>query len=202
MTSETDNSRRAGSTSRVRRLATGSRRAGLSLVEVMVSLSICMIAMAMFSSAIISTSRLGADQRMTSLAANAGRSALEVLRTVTPSERFARFNADPADDPGGAGTAPGSFFAVDGLQPVADDPDGFVGEYVFVVTDGKLRENAVDTLLGLPRDLNGDTLIDELDHSADYKILPVAVRIRWAGVTGPRSVTLYTMMVDLGSAPK
>jgi type II secretory pathway pseudopilin PulG len=173
----------------------------MSLVEVMVSLSICMIAMAMFSSAIISTSRLGADQRMTSLAANAARSALEVLRTVTPSERFARFNADPADDPGGAGSAPGPFFAVDGLQPVAGDPDGRVGEYVFATSDGKMREDMLDDHLGLPRDLNGDTLIDELDHANDYKILPVAVRIRWAGVTGPRSVTLYTMMVDLGSAP-
>jgi hypothetical protein len=172
------------------------------MVEVMVSLAVTMIAMAMFSSAIISTARLGADQRMTSLAANAARSALEILRSVPHRDRFARFNADPTDDPDGAGTSPGCFFSVDGLQPIEGDADGWVGEYLFPTTEGKLREDGFDEQLGIPRDLNGDTLIDELDHAGDYAILPVAVRIQWAGITGPRSMTLYTMLVDLGNPPK
>ena len=177
-------------------------RAGLTLIELMVSMSISLVAMAMFSSALIATSRMGAEKRLTTIAANAARNAIESMRAQAHAERFARFNADPSDDPDGKGTAPGCHFAVDGLSPRPDDADGFVGQIVIPMIGSELREDAVDERLGLPRDLDGDTLVDKLDHAGDYVILPVMVQIEWQGVSGPRRLEMHSMLVDLsGNAP-
>ncbi len=62
------------------------------------------------------------------------------------------------------------------------------------VPEWQVREDFVDARLGMPRDLNGDSVIDQLDHSQDYLILPVRVRMRWQGVFGERTLDLYTMV--------
>jgi hypothetical protein len=57
-----------------------------------------------------------------------------------------------------------------------------------------LREDYVDPRFGMPRDLNGDSLIDDLDHATDYIVLPVHVQIRWRGSFGPRQHDVYTQI--------
>ena len=42
-----------------------------------------------------------------------------------------------------------------------------------------LRESAVAPRYGLPHDLNGDGVADGNPRSADYRSLPVVVRLRW-----------------------
>ena len=61
----------------------------------------------------------------------------------------------------------------------------------------ELRENAVDTTIGMPRDLNLDGAVDALDHAGDYMILPVRVRVQWMGASGPRTVELQTQISGL-----
>ena len=51
--------------------------------------------------------------------------------------------------------------------------------------------------LGTPRDLNGDGDVDQEDHSGDYQLLPVVVRVRWAGSSGFERVELKSMLADL-----
>jgi hypothetical protein len=60
----------------------------------------------------------------------------------------------------------------------------------------ELREDVVDTDLGLPRDLNGDGAIDGADHSADYRILPVRVTVSWTGQNGVRSMDFVTVLTE------
>jgi hypothetical protein len=55
----------------------------------------------------------------------------------------------------------------------------------------------VNASLGMPRDLTGDILIDNFDHAADYRILPVRVRVSWTGKSGPRSIELQTLLSGL-----
>ena len=55
-------------------------------------------------------------------AIEAVQSVVEAIRATTPSEVFARFNADPFDDPP-AGLSPGNMFDVPGLSALANDPD-------------------------------------------------------------------------------
>jgi len=42
-----------------------------------------------------------------------------------------------------------------------------------------LRENTSAPKYGLPRDLNGDGVIDGSSRNADYAVLPVVVHLRW-----------------------
>ena len=48
----------------------------------------------------------------------------------------------------------------------------------------------------MPRDLSGDSIIDDLDHSQDFIILPLTVRLEWRGSFGPRTYEIQTMLAD------
>jgi hypothetical protein len=115
------------------------------------------------------------------------------------------FNEDPADDPGGPGTAIGNRIEVLGLTPLPESPEGVFAELEFPMmeVDGPeglemhLREDFVDAALGMPSDLNGDLVIDEQDHSEDYLVLPVRITVRWMGSGDvARKVELCTLMVE------
>ena len=86
------------------------------------------------------------------------------------------------DDPDGLGSAPGHRFAVEGLDPLPTALDGLIGEVHLPGVEveprkWQLREDQVLPALGLPRDLNGDSILDEGDHALDYVPLPVRVTI-------------------------
>lgn len=185
-------------TARIRR--TARERRGVSLLEVLVALVMFTVGVATYAGAVASSSNSSAERRASSLAAAAARDVVERLRSMPANRRFASYNANPADDPDGAGTAPGANFAVDGLSPVDGDPDGMVGEVQFPVIDGALREDVIDARLGMPRDLNGDTFVDALPHSTDYVILPVRVRVSHKVRGATRTFELHTELVDWGGA--
>ena len=170
----------------------------MTVVELVVVLAILTIAMGMFAQTLASSARLDPVSTETSIAAEAARVQIERMRNRPFDEVYALYNADPADDPGGAGTAPGNRFTVPGLAPLV--ADGFVGEVQFPEIGGELREDVADDMFGMPRDLNGDELVDGGDHSADRIILPLRIRIEWAtrsGKGGRRSFAMYTMFADL-----
>ena len=54
-----------------------------------------------------------------------------------------------------------------------------------------------DKKLGLPRDLNGNNVIDTSNHSSDYLLLPVRIEIKWKGIAGPRSMEILTQLSDM-----
>ncbi len=168
----------------------------MSLLEVLIALVVFSIAAAAYAGALASTSESSAERRAASLAASAARDIVERMRALPGGQRFSSFNANPADDPNGVGTAPGAAFDVPGLTPIEGDEDGRVGEILFPTLGGALREDAVDARLGMPRDLNGDTLIDALDHSADYLILPVRIRVVHQLRGSTRVFELHTELVD------
>jgi type II secretory pathway pseudopilin PulG len=161
-----------------------------TLVEVAFVLAILLTGIGMFVQTITSTSKLGPVNRETVLALTAARGMAERIRSEAPAGVFARYNADPADDPGVAGTAPGNDFECPGLNVLPGDADGFAGEVVFPLIGGELREDLVDAELGFPRDLDGDG-IDGDPHNDDYEILPILIRVRWTGQLGERTFDLY-----------
>lgn len=167
------------------------------MVEVMVVFVVLTVAMAMFTSTMASTARQRMTKRESAIAAEAGRRMLEVLRATVHARIFALYNHSTEDDPGGAGTAPGRHFAVIGLTPAADDLDGFVGEIVFPSPGPTLREDVDMPELGMARDLDADGEVDDLDHAADYELLPVMVRMRWQSRSGPRELEMFTLLADL-----
>ena len=93
----------------------------------------------------------------------------------------------------------GAAFDVDGLEPQDGDADGRVGQILFPVEPllpGILREDLNQAELGTPRDLNNDGAIDALDHALDYVVLPVLVRVDWAGPAGDSRVEFRTIISD------
>lgn len=153
------------------------------------------VALGEVSQSLLNVSRLEPVQRETAAALEAARGALERMRGSSFEELVALYDADPANDPDGPGTAPGAGFAVAGLAPVEGDADGLPGGVDLRLVAGALREDVDDVGLGLPRDLNGDGAVDAADHAGDYEVLPVRVRVEWTGAGGERSVELVTTLV-------
>lgn len=176
-------------------------RAGFSLIETLMVMVVLAIGLGGMASVLGYTTALVQVDQETTRAANAAADMAETLRSADFPTLFARYNSDPTDDPGAPGSAAGRGFAVEGLQAVAGDADGLVGEIVFPTAVGaggalELREDVADVNLGTPRDLNGDALIDAADHADDYLILPVVVRLRWRGTTGERRFEFTTVLVN------
>ena len=180
-----------------RRPALRGRRAGFTLIELLSAITILVFGIGALVSMVAATSTANQLNRETALALSAGHGLIERMRGELFAEVFARYNVDPDDDPGGAGTAPGSSFAIAGLAALPGDADGMPGEIVLPTGGPELYEDEDLPLFGLPRDLDMDGIVDAADHAADYRVLPVLVRIRWQGRTGPRTIQFLTTLADL-----
>jgi Tfp pilus assembly protein PilV len=196
---------------------------GLTVVEVVVAMSVMVVAASIFCQMLAGTTRLRQLNRENALAADSARVVLEQMRNAPIREVYRRYNEDPKDDPLGQGTGPGQYFDVAGLTALADAPLGRAGQILFpsqavqVTSSGggkkaagstattsiqwHLREDFVDDALGMPRDLNGDNVIDSLNHATDYIILPVRIRVSWQSPTGPRHFDLLTQLGDFRTDP-
>ena len=173
--------------------------AGFSLLELLLVVSVFVIALLAFSQSMGYAVRLTTMNRETGLAADAAREMIEQLQGSEDFTLvFALYNSDPGDDPGPG--APGAGFAVFGLDPADDDPDGLVGEIRFptIVNGGvlELREDVEDPILGMPRDLDGSGAIDDEDQDDDYMLLPVSLTLRWKGRSGVRTMEVQTLLAD------
>jgi prepilin-type N-terminal cleavage/methylation domain-containing protein len=172
-------------------------RSGFSLIEVVIAISVLLFGLLGFSQAVLRSVKTNDATREEALASEAARRMLETLQSQEFADVFRLYNANPNDDPGLPGSAPGANFAVAGLNALADDADGFVGEIIFPVNAGApgvLREDVVSIPLGMPRDIDGDEVLDAADHSDDYRVLPVVVRITWRGSATTERVDFRTVL--------
>jgi hypothetical protein len=166
------------------------------MVELTIMMAVFAIGFGALTMTLISSTSLRETNRETTLAVEAAQSALERVRGEPFGDAFASFNANPADDPVAAGTAPGNLFAVRGLNVRRGDADGFVGQIFFPGDGFQLREDAVDDALGMPRDLTADNVLDLVDVSDRYTLLPVRVRVEWTGNNGDRFVEIVSSIAD------
>lgn len=174
-------------------------RAAFSMLEIVIAIVVLLVAALGVSKAILSSGRAEQMTRESDRATQAARRVLESIQAEPFAEAFRRYNSLAADDPGGAGTAPGANFSVPGLTAAEGDADGLPGEVIFpsvAATPGQLREDAVDAALGTPRDLDGDGVVDAADHANDYLLLPVRVRVRWRSASGTGVAELRTMIAN------
>lgn len=172
----------------------------MTMLELMIALTLLVSALLGYSQAILTATASSVGVREEDRAAQAVRSVVQTLKSASFVEAFSLFNAAPSDDPGGVGTAPSANFPVPGLHAAPGDPDGMPGEILFPTTasaPGVLRENIPDPRFGTPRDLNGDGAIDGANHAGNYILLPVIVRVRWAGAAGVATYEARTLVAQL-----
>ena len=180
-----------------RRRSPRRRSAGFTLIELLTAVTILVFGIGALISMVAATSAANQLNRETAMAIAAAQGAIERLRAAPFEEAFALYNADGDDDPDGADTAPGAGFDIRGLEAQAGDADGLPGEIVMPAAGPELWEDEDLPLFGLPRDLNMDDVVDAADHSGDYRVLPVLIRVQWQGRTGPRRIQLLTTIAEL-----
>ena len=171
-------------------------RAGHTLLEATIALGVMLLAVLAYSRSVTGGVRdqAGLTERTTAL--NAAREMLETLRGTDFAQVYALYNGNDADDPGGAGTAFGDGFAIDGLLPQAGDADGLPGRILFPEgpVGNDLREDLVLPQFGLPYDLNASGDIQAAPVNADYQLLPVRVRVEWTGSNGDQELEVRTWL--------
>ena len=174
----------------------GGTRAGNTLFELLGSVAVLAVALNALVGGILGSMRHQAATRETSAAVDAAESVIELIAAVKFDEVYARFNDTDLDDPLPADEigSPGSGFDVPGLTLLAGDADGMVGRIVMPGDGTSLLEDVAAADLGMPRDLDGDDVVDGLDHAATYLVLPVRVAVEWQGAGGPRRVSLVTTL--------
>ena len=178
------------------------KRRGLTLLEMSFAIAILSL-VGIATSATLAVSTGSNTVNMESvLAYEAAQSVIEEMRVELDTNGreavVAAYNGTAADDPldavGAPMAVPGASFAVNGLDPIAGDADGMVGSVQFPGDGTQLLEDVNDRDLGMPRDLNGDGVVDGLDHATDHLILPVRVQVTFQGRRGPRTITLVTAL--------
>jgi len=161
----------------------GAKR-GFTLIEVIVSGVIVVLAVAMLVTSLQYCSRAGQTAREKTIALNAARTMLERLRATPVRHIYLTY---------GPGGLEGPDFDVEGLRTADGDTDGHCGQLTFygVESDSVPR-------VGLPRDLNGDGDADDsgADVTDNYRLVPIRVDVGWRGVSGNRNVTLYAIIGD------
>ena len=165
-----------------------SASSGFSLLEILISSVVLVIAVGSSLASMVTYHDLAESDRELVLAYAEAERMIEEIRSQNFADVFAMYNSTSKDDP--VGVAPGANFDVVGLTGC----DGAsVGSITFPVIDGNegfLREDLDMPELGLPRDLNGDGLVDGNDHSADMILLPMMVQLDWSSRGGTRTVQI------------
>jgi hypothetical protein len=169
-------------------------RAGLTILEVVIGVALLVTGVLGYLHVVAEAMATAEANAERALATEAARQRIEEMKSRPLGQVLALFDDDPANDPGGAGTAPGGTFTVPGLAARTDAVDGAVGRTLFPLAGAALREDIVDLGLGMPRDLDGDGVVDALDKSGDYVLLPVRVRVEWRGAAGNAFVELRTVL--------
>jgi len=174
-----------------------SRTAGLTIVEVMIAMAVMAVVFVAISRSLVGSVKLNEVNRESALAQQGMNAILENLGGADFATIFRRYDSITSNDPA-LGPSPGPDFAVPGLVALAGDADGQVGKIVLPELDTgfgvELREDLDLPELGMPRDLNGDGIIDSADHSGDYRLLPVMLRLDWGGPSGRRSSVARTIL--------
>ncbi|MFT4540763.1 MAG: prepilin-type N-terminal cleavage/methylation domain-containing protein [Planctomycetota bacterium] len=170
------------------------RTAGFSLIEVLIAITVFAVSIGAVGTTLVATTALSKTSNEISEAVESACSLLEQVRAEEFQDIFATYNDSGADDIDGVDTAPGSSFDVDGKSPWVGSVS--VGEVIFPGDGIELREDFVDRELGMPRDLNGDGVIDDLNHASDYTILPLRVRVRWSGKSGEIEKSMVSVLID------
>ncbi|MEM8710827.1 MAG: hypothetical protein AAGG01_07740 [Planctomycetota bacterium] len=166
----------------------------MTLVDVLMAISVLVVAVALSSMAITSSARYAEGARETVVAYEAAESILAELDSRNFIDVFADFNELTIDD---GADSPGADFDVPGLDARPDDVDGLPGKISFPVDDGApgvLREDLSDPRFPSPLDLDLDGAIDAVDKAATYRILPVRVEVEWRGQQGTSRVVVEGML--------
>lgn len=159
-----------------------SPRTGFTLFEVTITTVVLVVGLLGLCSTRLVVARLRESERERTLAMQAMRTHVERVKArsvaaLDSSDGWAATFVEAYTEGGEHERS----FPHEGLAPW-DGEDAVVT--VSVVTDETLTDLEIGAQLGMPRDLDGDGLVADSDVSGSAALLPVVVRVRWAGNGG------------------
>ena len=200
-----------------------NRRAGFTLLEVMLAISILVLSIIGMVSVIAYTTTQNEISRENLLAMRAAEGKIEEMRRFDVSEIFARYSATAATQ----SYLPAPLNALAGFYPGPDFSDIFnramptydptyqriqnataTITFPWVNTSTALNAQGVNVTTPtvpiqlkenpadpdpIARDLNADGIVN--DATLDYVILPVTINIQWSGIKGKRSISYRYMFL-------
>ena len=162
-------------------------RSGFSLVEVMVALAVLTIGLGAVTLTLTSTHTLSEWNKDRRAAENSLHAICEEILALSDSHYGAELGwssaLSSAIDEGGS---LGGTFSVGGLSPI--EGEASVGT-IRVVLSEMLTDANLGVQLGLPRDLDGNQFVGDPDVRLSAHILPIVVKVRWAGPLGDQELT-------------
>ena len=161
-----------------------SEQAGLSLVELLIALTVLTISANGLASFFTAVPRMMDEAQRKRTVMDEAMGMYEELRGQEFESLFVRYNESALDDPA-LGDAPGNQrILTETARSLGSGPGRPASISLFFPAPAsspmELREDTVDPNLGMPRDLNGDGVIDGLNHASDYVILPVRIEVKWS----------------------
>ena len=199
-----------------------SRKAGFSVVETLCGMTLMFVGLLSLASSTVTGMTTRENNRENAVATHAARELLEQLQVgeIPFEDLFTAYTLAPAaaiapDDARLATVSTdllreatrGVFegksgnihpilarqFEVTGLEPRKGASVDSMGSVSFPVASGPEGLELREDIAG--RDLNGDGVIDGLNHAGDYKILPVTVKIEWKGQRGVRQLEVQSLLI-------
>lgn len=169
----------------------GGRRAGFTLIEVMLAMAIVAFALLGLVSLITSSSRVQDESSSRTRAYNAVRKVIEEMRGLPLADVYPTYRS---------GGTIGDTFAVDEIPKNPAGVNGAQGRILFPEAGGGLTESPADAILaaelGMPKDLNRDGDVVDTGLST-YAILPVKIVVEWAQPGGKLSkVEVVTFIAE------
>jgi Tfp pilus assembly protein PilV len=156
--------------------------AGFTLVEIGLAMTVLLVALMAMGASTLRMSSLRRQNRERAIAQNAIRTMSEQVHAT--SDRIRREGGPWAEELIAELSEDGDLgatFSIRSLSPQVGEQT--VGT-IQVVIDETVTDDTLGFELGLPRDLDGDGNVDNVDVSATAQILPVIIRARWRGVSG------------------
>ena len=156
------------------------------MVEVMVTSCLLVTGLLALTMTSVASFQLERTERERNQAANAMRSVMDHVNALSDAV---------LEDPQGWSTAvtdmfssgqvPGNSILVAGLQTADNQP---AEASIMIVVDETLTDSELGTELGMPRDLDGDGLIESNDVSGAATLLPAIISLTWKGSGGSREI--------------
>lgn len=153
------------------------RESGFTVVEMALATVTLMVGIMSISAATLRMHQLGRQNREKAQAFNAVHAIAERLNSAS-----AIASVEPGTwaktmlDSFGSGGVVGNTFDVVGLTAGKDDLQ--VGT-IQIITDETLTDKELGTVMGMPRDLNGDGDMTDTDISLDARMLPIIITAKW-----------------------
>lgn len=160
----------------------GGSRAGFTLVEIGLAMTVLVVALMAMSASTLQTHSLRRQNRERAVAQNAVRQISEQIHSIADRIRREETNWSQelvAELSAGGGL--GNTFAIEGLT--ASPGEVSVGT-ITMFLDETASDADLNVELGMPRDLDGDGAVSNSDVTGTATILPILVTARWTGVSG------------------